>query len=337
MSRKFFKTLVMTGVVAMITTGAYAADDMGDDYKFKVKGKIRSYFGQYTSGKTVTNAAGESVDEASYFQEFNEGNIAGAVERGPMKGYFEIESRAGSSIKATMRQITLDVGNGLNVGVGTFKPKWAYAFSWGAGTETSESHGSGFFSGLLTKLESDGLNVEYKAGDHKMGFTMYEGDLIGKTTGSTMQYGALGKFGAIHYRVGGISSTSDDHTGDTTLAHSGTHVGVQYKMDGMAFSFDNESKTKAKSSTTNNTETWNSVQGVIGVGEHEAIVTYGMGSSKDDSAGAVETKTTDLAVVYVIPVAKKADFRIAYGSSAEDDTVDTATTSFAGVGMMVGF
>lgn len=346
MSRKFFKTLVLTGMAAMLSTGAYAAE-MGDDYSFKVKGKLRTYFGQYNSG----------VDgETAYMTEFNEGNLAGAVERGPMKGYFEVESREGSQFKASMRTITMDVGSGLNVGIGTFKPKWGYAFSWGSGMATSDSAKVGFFSGLLNKMEEDGLNVEYKTGDHKMGFTIYEQDAQTKTEGSTTQIGAAGKVAGLAYRVNSLSSTSDAHDGSDTLSHSGTHLGVKYSMDAFAISLDIESKTiqKADSGTTdattgvttfknggdayNDTTSATSVQGTVNLGDNKLIVTVGSTSEKADYTGASETKIADTDLLYVMPVAKGADFRVAYGSQGETpDGGDTVTQSFVGAGMFIKF
>ncbi|OGG96931.1 MAG: hypothetical protein A2508_08115 [Candidatus Lambdaproteobacteria bacterium RIFOXYD12_FULL_49_8] len=334
MSAKFFKSALLASAALILASAAYAEGEEASDYEFKVTGKIRSYFGQYTTGAT---------GYSGHMTEFNEGNIAGEVKRGGMKGYYEIESREDNVAPITIRQITYTWENGLTLGVGTFKPKWGYSFSADAFTDTSESAHYGFYKGETTKLEGDGLDLEYKFGDHKVGVNLYEDDRINKTKGSTTQVGAQGKIAGIGYRIGSISALTDDHQGGETAASSAAHLGVEYKADSFFVTLDSASKTKGTPKTTNATTgittaayetkyTDAALQVGVDVGDDQVVVTLAQ-----ESTGSV----TDYAytnLVYVMPVAKGADIRLLYSAASTTPASGTATTaSFAGLGMVVKF
>ncbi|MDX2470126.1 MAG: hypothetical protein QNL04_06070 [SAR324 cluster bacterium] len=342
------KAILVSGLLMAITPSVFA-EEMGDDYSFKMKGKLRTFYGQLNSG----------VDgETAHMTEFNEANIAGSVKRGAMTGYFEIESREGSESPTTIRNITYKTAPGIVIGIGTFKPKWGYNFSWGGGTETSEAANFNFYKGLLNKLEGDALQFEYKAGDHKMGITMYQDDRIHKSSGSTTQIGAMGKIGPIHYRVNSNSAVSDDFAGGETASSSASNVGLKYKGEGFAVSVDSASKDKgyAESTSTDDdgvsstTDAYSklysesALQGRVNIGSDELIVTLATEEYKKDTTGADVTTTAHTDIVYVVPVAKKANIKFVYGSAAEttatDDTTDTEETvtgTFAGLGFFIKF
>ena len=351
------KAILVSGLLMAIAPATFA-EDMGGDYKFKMKGKLRAFYGQVNSGVE---------GETAHMTEFNEGNVAAEVKRGGMTGYFEIESREASESPSTIRRITYKMENNVIVGIGTFKPKWGYNFSWGSGTETSEAANFNFYKGLLNKLEGDGLHLGYKAGDHKMGITMYQDDRIHKSSGSTTQIGAMGKFGAIHYRVNSNSAVSDDFAGGETASSSASNVGLKFKGDGYSVSVDSASKSKGYAATSatsataatdyafatkatsakdayNKLYTESALQGRVDLGANELVVTIATEEIKKDTTDAdVETIShTDL--VYIVPVAKKANIKFVYGAAttaiATADTTDTETAvtgTFAGLGFFIKF
>ena len=351
------KAILVSGLLMAIAPATFA-EDMGGDYKFKMKGKLRAFYGQVNSGVE---------GETAHMTEFNEGNVAAEVKRGGMTGYFEIESREASESPSTIRRITYKMENNVIVGIGTFKPKWGYNFSWGSGTETSEAANFNFYKGLLNKLEGDGLHLGYKTGDHEMGVTMYQDDRIHKSSGSTTQIGAKGKVAGIQYRVNSNSAISDDFAGGTTATSTASNVGLKYKGEGYSVSVDSASKSKGYAATTASSATAatdyafatkatsasaaynklyseSALQGRVMLGADELIITLATEEQKTDKTATDVTTIAHTDIVYVIPVAKKANIKVVYGSAssttATDDTTDTedtTTATFAGLGFFIKF
>ncbi|OGG97883.1 MAG: hypothetical protein A2508_08120 [Candidatus Lambdaproteobacteria bacterium RIFOXYD12_FULL_49_8] len=339
MNSKLFKSLAFSLCATLIGSTAFAQD--AEDYNFKVTGKIRSFYGQYNDGSSGHNA---------YLTEFNEGNIAGSVQRGKMKGYYELESRADSGSIVTMRNVTYALDNGFNFGVGTFKNKAAFAFASDAGTDTAESSKFAFYSGLLTKVEGDGLQLGFKTSDLQLDLYTYESDLLAKTEGSTTEVGAQGKAGAISYRLSAISATTDNHQGGATAGSSGNHLGIQYQADSFGVAVDSAGKSvgHAKATTTSatgvstTTAAYNTVytdvalMATLNLGDDKLFVTLAQESKKDDTTGAKKTSYGTTNVVYSIPVAKSASINLAYASQSTTPEGGTATTArFFGLGLNI--
>ena len=353
MFKQFNKILVLVGAAGMLAMPAFAAEPTadGEDYKVKVGGKIRAYFGQYDAGIT---------GEDAYLTNYSEANLQIKVTRGPISALYEVESRNNKEGTTTnMRQVTYNAG-GFSATIGTCKPKASYAFSWGAGTSSSATKAT-FYDGLTIKTEADGLCLGYKAAEAlKVEFTQYNVDALNKDSansnktglkdGSGMQFGALGKFGDLSYRLSSIGTITDDHMGGDTTSHSGNLVGLKYDMGIILVSVDSINKvietgagidtdtgesTLAYKTTTKD----QSLQlGYTMGNKHSLLLTVATQSIQADSAGALETVNTFTDGVYSIPMAKGADMRLVYGQKSEKEgEADPLVASFAGLGMFAKF
>ena len=341
---KGLKIAMIASSIVSLTSPALAEE--GESYKFKMKGKIRTFFGQVNSGVEGTSA---------YLTEFNEGNIAAEVKSGGVTGYFEIESREGAEAPTTIRRITYKMANGTQIGMGTFKPKWGYNFAWGAGTETSEAANYNIYKGLTNKLEGDGLDISAKIAGQKVGVTIYQDDRIHKDSGTTTQIGAMGKVAGIDYRVNSISAKSDDFQGGPTATSASSNVNFRYKADDFAISIDSANKSKGYAETSssdadtgettvsaayNKLYTDMALQGRVKIGDDELVITLATETEKKDTASAKMTTKAHSDVVYIIPLAKKANLKLIYANkttSLEDSTDPANSATFAGLGLFVKF
>ena len=358
MKKGIFKVTLISSLLAM-TASPLLAEEMAmpmetaaPAYKLKMGLNLRSFYGQISSG----------VDgESGYMTEVNEANITAKVISGSVTGYFELESRAGKAEPTTIRNVVYGMPSGLSFGLGTFKQKSSVNFAAVAGTGSAATGAANFYVGLTNKVEGEGMRIGYKAGDHKLGLTMYEDDRINKTAGSSSQIGALGKFGPIMYRVTSTSASADDHTGGTAVASSASNFGVKWAAGGYSVSVDSASKTKGHGEVTasdevaatagdagtaavsasdayNTTYTDTALQVGAKIGAHKLTVTLANESHVDDTTGAEETTVGHTDVVYSIPLEKKADFKLLYASKVTTvGTADAVTAGFVGVGLAVKF
>ena len=331
-----------------LTAPALQAATPTDAYKIKVGLNLRSYFGLVSSG-----VEGES----GYFNEVNEGNLSATITSGAVKGYMEIETREGKVTPTTMRNIVYSMPSGLSLGLGTFKQKSSVNFAATAGSGTAATGKANFYVGLTNKLEGEGLKLGYQAGAHHVAVTMYEDDRINATDGSTTQIGARGKIGPIAYRVTNTSAVSDDHKGGTTVASSGSNVGLKFDGGGFSISVDSASKVKgtgavAASAATDDaaavtavdafdtTYTDTALQAGVKLGDNKLIITVAAETNKTSVTDAKANLTNHTDVVFSIPVAKNAALKVAYAakSTSVEDSTDAATTAtFAGLGLAVKF
>ena len=317
-------------------------------YKLKMGLNLRSFFGQINSGVEGTSG---------YMTEVNEGNLSAKVTSGAVTGYMELETRGGKLTPTSMRNVVYAMPSGLSFGLGTFKQKSSVNFSALAGTGTAATGAANFYVGLTNKIEGEGMKLNYKAGDHILGFTMYESDLFGKTDGSTTQVGARGKFGPIAYRVNSSSASADDHTGGTAVASTGSNFGAKYSAGAFSVSVDTAGKSvgtgavaadadagTSASDAYNKVYTDTALQVGAKIGADKLIVTLATETNAKDTTNADKTTTSHMDLVYSIPLEKNASFKVAYASKASTtatfDTTDTETTTtatFAGVGLSVKF
>ena len=362
--KQFFRSsLILASLLPVLTPFAHAE---GDEYNFKVTGKVRSYYGQYNTG----------VDgQSARLTEFNEANLAGSVERGPVSAYFEIESRHDQLAYAYQRRVDYKLGD-FKLSLGTQVPKESYAFAADAGTETSESSLYGFYKGLLLKTELDGLRLEYKINKIKLGLTSYEADALNTTSsylvtsgtgtvsgtksttptssegtlktqkpGSATQVGVFGELGPIDFRLSVVNSVTNDHTsGYKKLSHSANLVALKYKLESLNLSLDAASKSLDQDGTYKKKYSDNAFQAVY-VFENQQALTVTLGSEayqdeKNSATKANDTTTRTTNLVYKFPIIKDADLRVLYGSQAvQSEATGGATTSasFAGAGLVAKF
>ena len=354
MKKGIFKVTLISSLLAM-TASPLLAEEMAmpmetkaPEYKLKMGVKLQSYFGQTSSGVE---------GETGYMTEINEANLSAKVQSGSVKGYFEIESRAGSATPTTIRNIEYTMPSGLDFGLGTFKQKYGVNFAAMAGVGTSGVSGIYGYVGLTNKLEGEGMRLTYKASGHTFGVTLYEDDRIAKTDGGSTQVGAMGKIGPIKYRVASTSASADDHTGGTAVSSSAQNVGVKWAAGGYSVSVDSASKSKgtgavaadadndiSASSAYNTDTTDTALQIGAKLGSNKLTVTLATVASMKDTTDADETTNSYTSLVYAIPLEKNATFKVLYLSKASTtatadttDTEDTITATFAGVGLAVKF
>ena len=354
MKKGILKVTLISSLLSMVASPLLAEEmampmeTKAPAYKLKMGLNLRTYFGQINSGVEGTSG---------YMTEVNEGNISGKITSGAVTGYMEVESRAGSATPTTIRNVVYAMPSGLSFGLGTFKQKSSVNFSALAGTGTAATGAANFYVGLTNKLEGEGMKLNYKAGDHKLDFVIYEDDRINKVEGSTTQVGAMGKFGPIKYRVASTSASTDDHTGGTAVASSASNFGAKYDAGAFSVSVDSATKSKGTGAVaadadagTSATKAYNKVytdtalQIGAKIGANKLIVTLATETNAKDTTNADKTTTSHTDLVYSIPLEKNASFKVAYASKASStatyDTTDTETTTtatFAGVGLVVKF
>lgn len=355
--------LLAFGLWPLVSTPGFAQED---EVSARISGKVRSFYGQYKPGTS---------GESARLVEFNEGNLAGQVDRGPVSAYFEIEARQDQLAYAYQRRLDYRWED-LKFSFGTQAPKESYSFAADAGTETSESSLYGFYKGLLVKTELDGLRLEYKVNKVKLGVTSYEADALNTTSsylvtsgtgtvsgtksttptssegtiktpkaGSAVQVGALGELGPLEFRLSLVNSVTDDHkSGSAKLNHNGNLLALKYNLEALSVSLDVASKVISQDVSYKKKYSDSALQLVYQIeSKHAFTLTLGAETYRDEKNSATkanDTSTSTKNLVYKYSLIKGADLRVLLGSQAlRSEAVGGATTtaSFFGAGLVAKF
>jgi len=371
MSHEIFKKLALVSLSGlMVTTAAYA----GDDTSVKIGGKLRAYVGQYTSGVKNENAHLVEFGEANLGTKIKKGNLSAYFElesrnQGTMSaiqrradakfGDFKVSfgtikpkesyALADDSNTGTMTSDSHGVGfykgelikteaqgvrfeykiNKIKAGVSLYvvdpMNSHKYKFTDGKVSTTTETTISG------TTATSTSTSKIGKS--HTTGIKEYK-------AGSGTQVGAHGYVGPIEFSLSSLSSKTDDHTSTATvLSHSGTQVGVRYKvMDSLKVSVDSGAKTIAKDKVETKKTSDTAVQVQYKFGDDSVVATVANVDYKESDKTASDYTEAVTSAIYNMNLAKHTDFKFLYATTAHTPkTGDVITKSYVGAGLFVKF
>ncbi len=343
MLRTTIKAILSATLIAGLATTSFADGKVGDGGS--VSASFKSYMGQYDDG--VDN-------HTAHFENRSEANVNFMGVKGSLLGFVQFETRDQDSIAAAGTGPTVATikfaqytKGAFSAKVGTVVNAETLSYALLGGTKTFALAGLGAVANPTLSggyAEADGVRVGYKVAGINLGATIYGSNAAfmngGTGSGQATQLTASGKVGPASFRFALTNSTDDDFDTSTdadALTDTYTHLGVKMPISIVDISFDYATRVDAQADDTNDDYTDMALQvAVKEAGPGKLILTYASQDAKED--GEAASKTTNMNLVYDIPIEAGAGIQIIYLSKAfTPEGGDTTTSSFIGSGLYASF